>query len=69
MSLEEYREKFPDRPMPVPTRYAGKWIAWDKSQAEIIADGNSLSEVRRKAIAAGHPDPVFQSVPRGPFIG
>lgn len=69
MSLEEYLEKYPDRPKPIPAKYAGKWIARDKFQGEIIADGNSFSEVHEKAAAAGCPDAVFRVVPRGPFIG
>jgi hypothetical protein len=67
MTLEEYRRKSPDRPLPVPAEYAGRWIAWNREHTQIIADGATLSEVCDKAKAAGCDEPILQPVPRGPL--
>ena len=69
MTLEEFAGRYPDRPKPIPAVYAGQWIAWDASRCEVVAHGSEMSRVRRDAIAAGHPEPVLQKVPRGPFVG
>jgi hypothetical protein len=69
MTLEEFVNKYPDRPKPVPAEYAGEWIAWDANRTEIVAHGAEMSQVRRDAIAAGYPEPILQKVPRGPFVG
>jgi hypothetical protein len=61
----------PRRPKPAPVEYAGQWVAWNKSQTEIVAHGQDVAEVRRAAVAAGHPDAVLQKVrrPDVSFIG
>jgi hypothetical protein len=69
MSLEEFVRRFPSRPKPIPAEYAGQWIAWDTGRTQIVAHGPDRSEVRRNALAAGHPAPILQKVPRGPFLG
>ena len=69
MKLDEFAHKYPDRPAPVPAEYAGQWIAWDVNRREIVANGSDMSKVRRAAITAGHPEPILQKVPRGPFVG
>ncbi len=69
MTFEEFANKYPDRPKPIPAEYAGQWIAWDAKRIEIVAHGSEMSRVRHEAIAAGHPEPILQKVPRGPFVG
>jgi hypothetical protein len=69
MTLEEYRRRFPDRSPPVPLEYAGKWLAWNEAHTEILAHGRSINEVRELAARRGCNRPVFQKIPRGPFIG
>ncbi len=69
MTIEEFADKYPGRPKPIPSEYAGQWIAWDANHHEIVAHGSEMSWVRREAIAAGHPEPILQQVPRGPFVG
>lgn len=69
MTLAEFADKYPDRPGPIPAEYAGQWIAWDANRREIVAHGSEMSRVRGEAIAAGHPEPILQKVPRGPFVG
>ena len=69
MTFEEFAGKHLDRPKPIPAEYAGQWIAWDASRREIVTHGLEMSRVRREAIAAGHPEPILQKVPRGPFVG
>lgn len=32
-----------------PTKYAGQWIAWNEDHTEVIAHGEILEEVRKKA--------------------
>jgi len=57
-------------PGPAPLKYAGEWVAWNKSLTEIIAHGHNVANVRADAIASGHPDAVLERV-RHParFIG
>ena len=69
MTLDEYAARFPDRPPPVPERYAGQWVAWNADCTEIISNGDNYSEVFDQAIASGCLHPVLQRIPRGPFIG
>jgi hypothetical protein len=58
-------------PGPAPVEYAGQWVAWDKTQTEIIAHGVDFHSVRAAATRAGHPDAIFQMVRRPDtiFIG
>jgi hypothetical protein len=69
MTVEEYRARFPNRRPPVPQKYAGQWLAWNEDHSEIVAHGLSLDEVSQLAAERGCADPVFQKIPRGPFIG
>lgn len=69
MTPDEYRARFPDRPPPVPLEYAGQWLAWNEDHTEILAHGRSIREVRERAAQRGCTHPVFQKIPRGPFIG
>jgi len=61
----------PRRPKPAPPEFAGKWVAWNKQQTEIVAHGVEVREVHAAAIAAGHPDAILQKVrrPESVFIG
>jgi hypothetical protein len=69
LTVKEYLERFPDRPMPVPAEYAGQWIAWDSKRIHIIAHGTDMPTVYSDALAAGQTDPILQKVPHGPFVG
>jgi hypothetical protein len=69
MTSQEFAERYPDRPKPIPADYAGQWIAWDATRSKIVAHGLEMSQVRSDAIAAGHPEPILQKVPRGLFVG
>lgn len=65
------RNNNPRRPKPAPVEYAGKWVAWNCQQTEIVAHGSDVASVHRAASAAGHPDAVLQKVrdPKLRFIG
>jgi len=65
MTLEEFAQKYPDRPRPVPAEYTGQWVAWDAKRSKIVAHGADMSRVRNEAIAAGQPEPILQKVPEG----
>jgi hypothetical protein len=69
MSPEEYRIRFPGRRPPVPLGYAGQWLAWNEGHDEIVAHASTLREVSELAAERGCRKPVFQKIPRGPFIG
>lgn len=69
MTPEEYRERFPDRPEPIPLEYAGKWIAWEETGRKIVAAADDLRELDEIVSQEGVADPIFQRVPRGAFIG
>ncbi len=69
MTLDEYAARFPDRPPPVPARYAGQWVAWNADRTEIISNGENYAEVLEQAIASGCSRPILQMIPRGPFMG
>jgi hypothetical protein len=69
MTVEEYKEKFPNRPEPIPAEYAGKWIAWNEARTQIVAHGDSLWSVREQALATGCRRPILHRIPRAPFIG
>ena len=69
ITLEAFEKKYPDRAKPIPAEFAGQWIAWNTSRSKIVAHGPELSQVRSAAVASGHPEPVLQKIPRGPFVG
>lgn len=54
-----------------PIEYAGQWVAWDRKQTKIIAHGMRIAEVHEAALASGHPNAIFQKVPKADsyFIG
>ena len=55
----------------VPIEFAGKWIAWDFHETKIIASGQSYSETKKAAYAAGDDRPILEKVPDAKvrFIG
>ena len=69
MTIEQYKQRFPDRPDPIPQMYLGQWIAWDESRQKIIAHGESLSDVASQARDAGVEDPIMQKIPSATFVG
>lgn len=53
-----------DRPIPiVPRKFAGQWIAWNRSRTAIIASGRTLDDARRAAEAAGESAPILAKAP------
>lgn len=53
-----------DRPQsPIAEEYAGKWIAWNHGETQIIASGTTYEECSNAALTMGEHDPVFQKVP------
>jgi hypothetical protein len=69
MTLDEAKRRFSDRRAPVPLELAGQWIAWSKDRMEIVAHGAAFGEVRARAIAAGHSEPLMQRVVGRSFVG
>ena len=63
MTLDEFAARFPERARPVPVEYAGKWVAWNDDQSEIVAHGSELKTVRQTAAELGCIRPVLQKVP------
>ena len=59
------------QPPTVPKRYAGLWVAWDQRQTKIVASGRTFAEARKRAVAAGEPDPVLAKAPKAGvrFVG
>jgi hypothetical protein len=59
------------RPPPAPIEFAGEWVAWSHDRTKIVAHGDDLEAVYDAAVAAGHPNSVFQKVPEAgvDFIG
>ena len=55
-------ERIIPAPPPVPFKYSGQWIAWNKERTAIVAHGLDVAEVRRTAQAAGDPMPLLQKV-------
>lgn len=51
-----------ERPVP-PLDLHGKLVAWSQDGQKIVAFGDSLSEVRAKAVEAGEPRPRFERLP------
>lgn len=49
---------------PVPRRFAGKWIAWNKDRNRIVGSGRTLREAWSAALKAGEKDPVLDKVPQ-----
>jgi hypothetical protein len=49
---------------PVPRKYAGQWIAWNRAQTAVVASGRTFDEARRAAEAAGEPNPILAKAPR-----
>jgi hypothetical protein len=61
-----------DRPAPlVPRRFAGQWIAWNRTRTAIVASGRTLDDARRAAEAAGEAAPILAKAPRADvrFLG
>ena len=55
----------------VPRRFAGQWIAWNRSRNAIVASGRTLDDARRAAEAVGEPAPILAKAPRADvrFLG
>lgn len=71
MSLPTAILNDPNRPPPAPIEFAGEWVAWNQAHNEVVAHGDDLEAVYDAALAAGHPNAVFQKVPEADvyFIG
>lgn len=68
---EVTQQKKTSLPPPAPMEYAGQWVAWNKDRTEVIAHAADFATVHRNALAAGHPQAIFQHVRRlnTAFIG
>jgi hypothetical protein len=55
----------------VPLEYAGKWIAWDFRETQIVASGESYQQTKKAAEQSGELRPVLEKVPDAKvrFIG
>ena len=71
MSLPNAILNDPKRPPPAPIEFAGEWVAWSHDRTEVLTHGDDLEAVYAAAVAAGHPNAVFQKVPEANvyFIG
>lgn len=69
MTLDEFRERFPEHPEPAPLEYAGQWVAWNDDRTQIVAHGPEFGAVLDEAKAAGCIDPLMQMVLPAPFVG
>jgi hypothetical protein len=47
----------------VPKEYAGKWIAWNCNQTEIVASGQTADEAEDLARKRGEEFPILAKVP------
>jgi hypothetical protein len=54
----------PGRPQPAPVEYAGKWVAWNSQETEIVGSGVTAKEAYAMATEAGYEDVVLQRVRR-----
>jgi hypothetical protein len=53
----------------VPAELAGKWIAWDREQTQVVGWGNSFESAKRAAAYAGHREVLIaKSQPRTPWL-
>ena len=69
LSLDEYKQRFPDRSDPAPLTYAGQWVAWNQNRTRILSHGFEFREVRAQAQAAGCDAPLLQKILGIPFVG
>lgn len=60
-AMEDKREK-KKRPIP-PVEYCGRIVAWNQKGDEIIAVGDSFSEVKSKALETGETRPRDERLP------
>ena len=58
-------------PATVPTKYAGKWIAWNDDQSKILGSGRTLHDARKAVKTKDGKQPIFAKVPQEDvrFIG
>ena len=58
------------RPIP-PAEMHGKLVAWNQAGTKIVASGETFSEVKAKAEAAGEQRPRYERIPPADahFIG
>ncbi len=54
--------RFPPR-RSVPLDYAGKWIAWNRQQTEIIGSGSTFDEAKQAAEDAGECQVILAKLP------
>lgn len=57
------KQRQPQEPLVVPKKYAGQWIAWNRTRTQIVGNGANLQEARAAAEAAGEKDPGLEWVP------
>lgn len=59
------------RPIRVPRRYSGQWIAWSHDRSRIVANGRTYQEARKAAEVAGEPRAFLTKAPEAEmrFVG
>ncbi|MBI5756959.1 MAG: hypothetical protein HZA46_00410 [Planctomycetales bacterium] len=62
-STEHPKERIVRAPPPVPFKYSGQWIAWNKDKTAILAHALDVTEVHRAAQATGELMPLMQKIP------
>ena len=54
-----------EQPVPlVPKKFAGLWIAWNRTRTNVVASGRTFEETRLAAELAGEPEPILAKAPR-----
>lgn len=47
-------------------QYRGEWVAVDEARNQVVASGDSVTDVHEKAVKQGVPDPLIFQVPSNP---
>lgn len=47
----------------VPAKYAGKWVAWNEEQTDVVASGQTIREVSQQVKKQGEKNVWFDKIP------
>ena len=62
----------PQKPRPIVSKeFSGQWIAWNRSETRIVANGQTFTQVKEAAEQAGERNPILEKVLRADrrFVG
>ena len=61
----------PGRPLAIPIKMGGQWVAWNAEHTRIVAHAETLQELWQAVREMQIDDPVFEKVPRAEvrFVG